>query len=125
MLKPLVPGTKVRCRQNDRIGAVVPDILGTCQPGHVFVELDGASRVSGIMLEELISLEVLCPVAGEKCRVCIFFAQGECLRFHPQRRMENFRNGNGDGDGKRLIPARIYPHCQDEVSASKLPRRYL
>lgn len=108
------PGAKVRHKTHQKIGAVVPDILGSgvCDDNNVLVEFDGISQVSAISTTDLENLGMLCPVVNtQKCGSCVFFGGRECFRYHPQGRLQMLHQGNS----YQRIPNRIYPFCQDEV----------
>lgn len=100
------PGVKVKNKQDERIGLVVPDILNLCGKEEVAVEYDRSSGVVAVLVKQLEALERINPqVSFEKCNGCVFFNGQECLRCTLKRaRIHMGVKGN--------LPDRIYPYCQ-------------
>ncbi len=109
--KSFEPGTKVRNKDFNRFGVVIPDILVICREGYVMVEFDNATAVTSVRCDTLEMIEVLdVRVIPEKCQQCIFNRNSSCFRY-VDTRLGAVVSSRGD----KRTPRRIYPHCQDEV----------
>ena len=109
-----VPGRKVKHREHKRKGVVVPSMPGIdlCDSRSVLVEFDGAGRIVSTLIVDLEALEMMSPQIKPECRGCVFCNGKNCYRFDPTGRYQRFREASPNS----VLPKRIYPLCQKEVS---------
>jgi len=112
MKKNLALGTVVQV--NEEEGVVVADGFGCCGRDEVLVEFDGG-EIKGVKFTDLQPTgKVIKPrVDNGKCRGCIYWNGQECLRYTAGRAGILF----GEGNSKKRLPRRLYPHCQTEGGA--------